>query len=137
MGIEADGSVLADGLNGDDVPDVFWDYIPDEEVDFFAGIDFAAGSAGFDSIAGLGVAGSGFDLDAEESVIEFDDGVIAVTFSPRDANAETEGGGAGQEGRFGGFSEALAIGLGGGGMEGDFFCRGGVLLRIVAFFLHK
>ena len=60
---------MADGLNGDYVPEVFGDYVGDEEVDFFAGIDFAAGSGGFDAVAGFGVASGGFDLDAEESAV--------------------------------------------------------------------
>ena len=79
---------MADGLDGDDVPDVFGDYVADEEVDFFAGVDFAAGSGGFDAVAVIGVAGGGFDLDAEESVVEFDYGVVAVAVSPGDADAE-------------------------------------------------
>ena len=69
--------------------------------------------------------------------MEFDDGVVAVAVSPGDADAEAEMGGAGQEGGFGGFSEALAGGLG-GGLEGDGFCSGEVvLLRIVGFLLHN
>ena len=82
MGIEADAFALADGLDGDDVPDVFGDDVADEEVDFFTGIDFAAGSGGFDAVASLGVESGGFDLDAEESAVEFDDGVVAVAVSP-------------------------------------------------------
>ncbi len=123
VGIEADAFAASDGLDGDDVPDVFGDHVADEEVDFFAGVDFAAGSGGFDAVAGFGIEGGGLDLDAEESVMEFDDGVVAVAVSPGDADAEAEMGGAGQEGGFGGFSEALAGGLG-GGVESDGFCRG-------------
>ena len=63
MGIEADFLPLSDGLDGDDVPDVFGDDVADEKVDFFAGIDFPAGSGGFDAVAGFGVAGGGFDVD--------------------------------------------------------------------------
>jgi hypothetical protein len=37
-----DAFALSDGLDGDDVPDIFGDDISDEEVDFFAGVDFAA-----------------------------------------------------------------------------------------------
>ena len=118
MGIEADAFALADGLDGDDVPDVFGDDVADEEIDFFAGVDFAAGSGGFVAVAGLGVEGGGFDLDAKESVIEFDDGVVAVAVSPGEADAEAEVDGAGEEGGFGGFSDALAGGFG-GGVKGD------------------
>jgi hypothetical protein len=116
--VEADAFAVSDGLDGDDVPDVFGDDVGDEEVNFFAGVDFAAGSGGFDAVAGLGVEGGGFNLDAKESVIEFDDGVVAVAVSPGKADAEAEMDGAGEEGGFGGFSEALAGGFG-GCVEGD------------------
>jgi len=148
VGIEADAFALSDGLDGDDVPDIFGDNVRDEEVDFFAGIDLAAGSGGFDAVASFGVEGGGFDLDAEESVVEFDDRVVAVAVSPGDEDGEAEVGGAGEEGGFGGFSATLAGGLG-GGVEGDGFVfvrlgRGewldqdgrGVVLRIVKVVSH-
>ncbi len=84
VGIEADAFALSDGVDGDDVPDVFRNDVGDEEVDFFAGIDLTAGSGGFDAVAGFGEEGGGFDLDAKESVVEFDDGVVAVAISPGD-----------------------------------------------------
>ena len=84
VGIEADAFALSDGPDGDDVPDVFGDDVSDEEVDFFTGIDFSAGSGGFDAVASFGIAGGGFRLNAEESVVEFDDGVVAVAVSPGD-----------------------------------------------------
>src|SRR5260370_38481981 len=71
-----------------------------------------ASSGGFDAVAVVGVEGGGFDLDPEESVVEFDYGVVAVAVSPGDADAEAEGGGAGEEGGFGGFSATLAGRLG-------------------------
>ena len=37
---------MSDGLDGDDLPDIFGDYVADEEVYFFTGIDFSAGSGG-------------------------------------------------------------------------------------------
>lgn len=126
MGIEADAFAASDGLDGDDVPDVFGDDVGDEEVDFFTRIDFSAGSGGFDAVAGLGVEVGGFNLDAKESVIEFDDGVVTVAVSPGDADAEAESGGAGEECGLGGFSEALAGGFG-GGVEGDEWVRIGKL----------
>ena len=116
-----DAFALSDGLDGDDVPDVFGDNVSDEEVDFFAGVGVAAGSGGFDAVAVVGVQGGGFDLDAEESVVEFDDGVVAVALSPGDADAEAQGGGAGEEGGFGGLSATLAGGLG-DGVESDQLC---------------
>jgi hypothetical protein len=135
VGIEADAFALADGLDGDDVPDVFGDDVGDEEVDFFAGVDEAAGSGGFDAVAGLGVAGGGLDLDAKESAVEFDDGVVAIAVSPGNADAEAEMGGAGEEGGLGGFSATLAGGLG-DGVEGDGWGGRLVLLRIVGFVSH-
>ena len=60
VGIEADAFALSDGLDGDDVPDIFGDDVGDEEVDFFAGIDLAAGSGGFDAVTGFGVEGGRF-----------------------------------------------------------------------------
>ncbi len=114
VGIEADAFALSNGLDGDDVPNIFGDDVGDEEVDFFTGIDFAAGSGGFDAVAGFGVACGGFHLNAEESVVKFDDGVVAVAVSPGDEDGEAEMSGAGEEGGFGGFSATLAGGLGGG-----------------------
>jgi hypothetical protein len=49
-GVEADAFAFADGLEGDDVPDVFGDDVGYEEVDFFAGVDAAVGSGGFDAV---------------------------------------------------------------------------------------
>jgi hypothetical protein len=83
-GVEADAFAASDGLDGDDVPEIFGDDVGDEEIDFFAGIDAAAGTGGFDTIAIFGVPGGGFDLDAEEAAVEFDDGVVAVAVSPRE-----------------------------------------------------
>src|ERR1022692_5284412 len=88
VGIEADAFTLSDGLDGDDVPDVFGADVADKEIYFFAGVDTAVGSGGFDAVAVLGVEGGGFDLDAEESAAAFDDGGVAVAVSPGDADAE-------------------------------------------------
>jgi len=118
VGIEADAFAVSDGFDGDDVPDIFGDDVGDEEVDFGGGVDGVAGSGGADAVAGFGVAACRFDLDTEEAGAAADDGVVAFTISPGDADAEAEAGGAGQEGGFGGFSAALAGG-GGYGVEGD------------------
>ena len=117
-GIEADAFALADRLDGDDVPEIFGDDVGYEEIDFSGGVDAAIGSGRFDAVASFGVAGGGFDLDAEESAVEFDDGVVAVAVSPGDEDGETEMGGAGEEGGFSGFSATLASGSG-DGMDGD------------------
>ncbi len=121
---------MSDGLDRDDVPEIFGDDVGDEEVDFFAGIDAAAGAGGFDAIAIFGVASGGFDLDAEEAAIEFDDRVVAIAVSPREADGEAEVGGAGEEGGFGGFSATLAGGFG-DGMDGEEFWDAGLRARIV------
>ena len=128
VGIEADAFAAADGFDGDDVPNVFRDNVSDEEVDFGCRVGDAAGSGGFDAVAGFGIEGGGFDLDAEESLAEFDDGVVALAISPGKADSESEMGGPGEEGGFGGFSTTLARGQG-YGLELDvtvrrFFARG-------------
>jgi len=120
VGIEADAFAVSDGLDGDDVPEVFGDDVGDQEIDFSGVVDGVAGSGGADAVAGFGVAAGGFDLDAEEAAAASDDGVVAFTVSPGDADAEAEVGGASQEGGFGGFSAALAGG-GGDGVESDDF----------------
>ena len=135
MGIEADAFARADRLDGDDVPDVFGDNVGDEEIDFAGGVDEAAGSGSFDAVASLGVEGGGFDLDAKESAVEFDDGIVAIAVSPGEADGEAEMGGAGQEGGFGGFSATFAGGLG-DGVDGDRGQRGLRLVRIVGFVPH-
>jgi hypothetical protein len=134
VGIEADAFALADGLDGDDVPDIFGDNVGDEEIDFAGGVDEAAGSSGFDSVASLGVEGGGFDLHAKESAVEFDDGIVAIAVSPREADGEAEMGGASEEGGFGGFSATLAGGLG-DGVNGDESWDG--LLRVGCLLGHK
>jgi hypothetical protein len=135
-GIEADALTASDGLDGDEVPDVFGDDIADEEVDFGGGVDAAVGSTGIDPVAALGEAGGGFDLHAEKSAAEFDGGVVRVAVSPREADREAECGGAGEESGFGGFSATLA-GVGDGvdgerGVWGNEKSR--FLIRAVAVF---
>ncbi|MGB8729942.1 MAG: hypothetical protein WCC99_01760 [Candidatus Sulfotelmatobacter sp.] len=120
VGIEADAFPVSDGLDGDDVPEVFGDDIGNEEIDFGGGVDLTAGSGGFDAVAGLGVAGGGFDLHAEEAAVESDDRIVAVAVSPGKADAEAEVGGAGEEGGLGGFSATFA-GRDGDGVDGDDF----------------
>ena len=122
VGIEADAFATADGFDRDDVPDVVRDNVSNEEIDFGGSVGNAAGSGGFDAVAGFGIAGGGFNLDAEESLAEFDDGVVALAISPRKADGESEMGGAGEEGGFGGFSTTLARGQG-YGLEFDISIR--------------
>jgi hypothetical protein len=132
-GIKADTFAVADGLDGNDVPEIFGDDVGREEIDFGGGVDLAIGSGGFDAIAVLGVSGGGFDLNAKEAAIEFDDGVVAVAVSPGKADGEAESRGAGEESSFGGFSAALA-GVG-DGVDGDGW--GGWLDQDRIFVLHK
>jgi hypothetical protein len=117
-GIEADAFALSDGLDGDDVPEVFGDDVDDQEIDFFAGIDTAVGTGGFDAIAIFGITGGGFDLDADESAVEFDDGIVAVAVSPGEEDGEEEGGSTGEESGFGSFSAAFAS-ADGDSLDGD------------------
>jgi hypothetical protein len=131
MGIEADTFAVSDGFDGHDVPEVFGDDVGDEEIDFGGGVDGVAGSGGADAVASIGVAGGGFDLDAEKALAEGDDGVVAFTVSPGDADGEAEAGGAGEEGGLGGFSAALAGGSG-DGMKGDDWRCGVGRLRVDA-----
>jgi hypothetical protein len=114
MRIEAGAFATTDSLDRNDVPDVFGDEIGDKEIDFSGVVDGATCSRSFDAVPRLGVACGGFDLDTEKSVAQGDDGVIALAVSPREADAETEVGGAGQEGSFGGLSATLAGGLANG-----------------------
>jgi hypothetical protein len=83
-GVKTDAFALADGFDGDDVPEIFGDYVGYEEIDFGGRVDASVGAGGFYAVAGFGVTGGGFDLDAEESVVEVDYGVVAVAVSPRD-----------------------------------------------------
>ena len=98
VGIEAGTFAKADGSDGNDVPDVFGDDVGDKEIDFGGGVNFAAGSGGFDAVAGFKVSAGGFYLDAKEAVAESDNRVVALAVSPRQADAEAEVRGAGQEG---------------------------------------
>lgn len=116
-GIKSDPFAIANGLDGNDVPEIFGDEVGGEKVDFGGSIDLAIGSGGFDAIAVLGISGGGFDLHAKEAAIEFNDGVVAVAVSPREADSEAERCGAGEECGFCGFSAALA-GVG-DGVDGD------------------
>ena len=120
VGIEADAFAFADGFDGDDVPEVFGDYVGDQEIDFGRSVDCRAEASGANAVAGFGVAGGGFDLDAEESVAEVDDGVVTFAVAPGNADAEAETGGTGKECGFGGFSAALACRFG-YGVDGDDF----------------
>jgi len=64
---------MADGFDRDDVPDVFRNNVSNEEVNFGGRVGDAAGSGGFDAIAGFGIAGGGFHLDTQETLAEVDD----------------------------------------------------------------
>ncbi len=120
VGVEADAFAVSDGLDGDDVPEVFGHDVGDEKINFGGGIDLAVGSGGFDAVAGLRVASGGFDLHAEEAAVEFDDRIVAIAVSPGKADAKAEMGSAGEEGGLSGFSATFAGG-GGDGVDGDDF----------------
>jgi hypothetical protein len=113
-GIEANAFALAEGFDGNDVPNIFRDHVADEKIDFFDGVDLAVGSGGFDTVASVGITSGGFDLDAEQIAGEADDGIVRLAVSPGNENAEIESSGTREEGCFGGFSATLASGIGDG-----------------------
>jgi hypothetical protein len=47
VGIEADAFALAEGFDGNDVPDVFGEDVADEEIDVVDGVDLAVSAGGF------------------------------------------------------------------------------------------
>ena len=87
VGIEANALALVDGLDGDDVPDIFGNDVGDEEIDFGGGVNFATRSGGGDAVAGLGEAGGGLDLNAKQSAVEFVLHIIPKTFMPAEMAA--------------------------------------------------
>src|ERR1700685_663499 len=86
-----------------------------EELGFFGSVTGLAVAAVFDAVAAVGEEFGAFDLDAVEAAVAVvDDEVVAFGLSPGGADAEAHAGGTGEEGGFGGFSAALAGGLGDG-----------------------
>jgi len=109
VGIEAQSLARGEGSNGDDVPEIFGNDVGDEKVDLVASVrGFPSG--GLHAVAGFGVALGGFDLDAEESVAEGEDEVVAFAVSPGFGDGKAEAGSFGEEGGFGNFSAAFAGG---------------------------
>ena len=93
-----------------------WEYVPnvvendvgDEEVNFFAGIDVGLRVAeDVESVSMLAVAEGGFDLHPPGVRAVLENKVVAVAVAPRLGDAEAEGGGFVEEGRFGKFSPTL------------------------------
>ena len=109
MGIEAQSFARGEGGDGHDVPEIFGNDVGDEEVDLVAGVS-GFPSSGLHAVAGFGVALGGFDLDAEESVAEVEDEVVALAVSPGLGDGKAEAGSFGEEGGFGNFSAAFAGG---------------------------
>jgi hypothetical protein len=115
VGAEMESRAGNDGVDGDDVPDVFGDDVGDEEVDFVGGVEGAI-AAGADVITRSVEAGGALDLDAVEAVAVVDKEVVAVVFAPGLGHGKIEAGGFGEEGGFDGVSEA-AFGRLGDGFE--------------------
>jgi hypothetical protein len=119
VGVEAEAFAEAGGFDGDDVPEVERGDVGGDEVGFFGGVDGLAVAAVFDAVAAVGEQFGALNLNpVETAVAVVDDEVVAFGLSPGGADAEAHAGGAGEEGGFGGFSAALAGGLG-DGVEGD------------------
>jgi hypothetical protein len=127
VGVEAEAFAEAGGFDGDDVPEVergdpstsLRTGSGGDEVGFFGSVDGEAVAAVFDAVAAVGEEFGAFHLNAVEAAVAVvDDEVVAFGLSPGSADAEAHAGGAGEEGGFGGFSAALARGLG-DGVEGD------------------
>jgi hypothetical protein len=110
VGIKAQAFAGGEGVDGDDVPQIFGDDPGDEEVDLVASVG-GLPSGGFDAVARLGVALGGFDLNAPEIAVSgVEEEVVALAVSPRLGDAESQAGGFSEEGGLGGFSATLAGG---------------------------
>ena len=99
-GVEHDGGLFAtdDAFARDDVPDVFGDYVGGQEVEVSALVGEAAGGVDVAAVAAFGAAaGGGFDLDADEAAVGFDDRVVAGGVSPWVENLEAVFGGGGDK----------------------------------------
>ena len=98
-----------DAFGRDDVPDVQGDDVGGEEVEVSSFIA-AAGGADVAFVASFGAAvAGGFDLDADEAAVGFDDRVVTGGVSPGMENLEAVFGGGGDELEFGPFATALAV----------------------------
>ena len=100
VGEEGEAKGIAEGLDGDDVPEFFGDDVGGEDVDFVGRV----GTLGAILLPGMGHEGvavasgdlvaGGFDLDAPEAVAGVEDEVVAVAVSPGLGDAEAFEGGA-------------------------------------------
>jgi hypothetical protein len=85
VGVEAEHGGWGADFYGEDVPEVERDYVGDQEVDVFAGVD-GAGLAGRVCRAGFVGSGAervgGFDLDAEEGFAVVEDEVVTFAVAP-------------------------------------------------------
>jgi len=109
VGIEAQSLARCEGGDGHDVPEILRNDVGDEEVDLVAGVGgFPSGS--LHAVAGFGVAPSGLDLDAEESVAGVEDEVVAFAVAPGLGDGEAEAGSFGEKSGLGGFSAPFARG---------------------------
>ena|SRR5579863_298413 len=113
VGIEAEHGLGSADCDGKDVPDVEGDDVSGDEVGVVGGVDGASfadgvGGAGF---VGLGADGFGaLDLNAPETFAVVEDEIVTETVAPGLGDAESEGGGAVEEGGFGTLSGLLGVG---------------------------
>jgi len=110
-GVEQDCGLFGDedAFGGDDVPEVFGDYVDCDEIEVSALIA-AAGGADVALVASFGAArGGGFDLHAHEVAVGFNDRIVAGGVSPGIENLEAVFGGGGDELQLGPLATAFAI----------------------------
>ncbi|SRR5258708_263960 len=116
---ETQAGAAVEGADGNDKPHVLGDDVERQKIDFGGQIGrenglLSAGSvgaaAGFDAVAGLGMAGgSGFDLDAEELLTVVGDEIVRVGVAEGLGYGEAEGRGSLEESDFTHFPAALWI----------------------------
>ena len=115
----------------EDVPDILWDDVEDENVNFVVPVGFAGVGTGAKVISTGGMVGDavcGLDLHAQHAASDVNDKVVAVAVAPRLGDSEAERGGFAQEGGFSNLSTTLDLPL---------HLPGGVLLRGLSLWLRK
>lgn len=107
-----------EGLDGDDVPDVFGNDVGREEVDVVFGVVVALAAAADYVLAKTRGAGA-FHLDAPKCSTGADQDIVGIALSPRFGDTEIEAGSSGDEFRLGGFSATLTVGTANSAEFGD------------------
>jgi hypothetical protein len=137
---EVEHGMSQEGLDGDDVPDVFGNDVGREEVDVVFGVVVALAAAADYELAKTRGAGA-FHLDAPKCSTGADQDIVGIALSPRFGDAEIEAGSSGDEFRLGGFSATLTVGTANSAEFGDlldaFFASRFPLGRFVPFLPHN